>query len=445
MNHSVKLGAAGLRWGRCCLLLLACLGGWATTTAAVFPALPDAATGVMPARLASTGVFADTARLTPASALLPYDLRVSFWSDGAVKRRWAAVPAGHPAGFAAAGPWVFPAGTVFVKHFEIAEDETRPDRRRRLETRLLVRAAAGGVYGLVYKWRADGADADLLATNLSETITIRTVAGVRTQNWYYPSRADCLQCHNEAAGGVLGVKTAQLNGEWRYPGGGVENQLLVWSRGGMLAPAVTAAELDGLPRLAAAHDLGRGLEDRARSYLDANCAACHRPGVTVGNFDARYETPLPRQNLLNGPVLIDQGLDGARVVAPNDPWRSVLYLRAGTVEGMKMPPLAHGVVDAPGVALLREWITSLPGPPVLSPPAIQPRGGNFREPVQVTLSAAEAGAEMHYTLDGSAPNKSDPVYSVPFTVSGPSVVRARAYRPGWTRSITSQEIFLIGD
>ena len=100
-------------------------------------------------------------------------------------------------------------------------------------------------------------------------------------------------------------------------------------------------------------------------------------------------------------MLIDQRIDGARVVAPNDIWRSILYMRADTTEAFKMPTLARNTIDGNGMALLREWIESLPGPPVLPPPEFSPRGGNFNKPAcQVTLKS-EPGATIRYTLDGT--------------------------------------------
>ena len=41
--------------------------------------------------------------------------------------------------------------------------------------------------------------------------------------------------------------------------------------------------------------------------------------------------------------------------------------------------------------LLRQWIESLPGPPVLPPPEISPRGGKFEHPVTVTLQERTGG------------------------------------------------------
>jgi mono/diheme cytochrome c family protein len=202
--------------------------------------------------------------------------------------------------------------------------------------------------------------------------------------------------------------------------------------------------LDDLPRLARADDLSRSLADRARSYLDANCSHCHRPRGTVAYFDARYDEPLARQNLINGPVLIDERLDHPRVIAPNDIWRSVLLLRIDTTEAFKMPPLARNTIDEAGVKLLRQWIESLPGPPVLPPPEISPRGGKFDRPVTVTLRS-EPGAEIRYTLDGTVPSHSDKRYENPVQLAGPVILRAKAFMPGFTRSITAQEIFIIGE
>jgi uncharacterized repeat protein (TIGR03806 family) len=404
--------------------------------------MPDRADGPLPQLLSQTGAFSDMRQLTPAAALVPYDLAVAFWSDGATKSRWASIPDGATIGFAAQGEWTFPAGTVFVKHFELATDETKPELKRRLETRLIVRDRDGGVYGVTYKWRPDNSDADLLTTNLTEDIVIKTATGARTQQWYYPSRQDCLTCHTANAGLVLGVKTRQLNRDFAYPSGVTDNELRAWNHAGLLAPKLDESKLANLPALARADDLSRSLEDRARSYLDANCAHCHRPRGTVAAFDARYDTPLARQNLIGAPVLIDQRIDNPRIVAPNDIWRSLLYVRASTLEPMKMPPLAHNELDEKSVALLREWIQSLPGPPVVPPPAISPNGGRFDHPVNVQIET-EPGATVYYTLDGTVPTTSDSRYTNSISLTAPTIVRAKAFKPGATKSVTVQRIFII--
>ena len=378
-----------------------------------------------------------------AGALIPYDLIVPFWSDGAEKFRWVSVPDNQKVEFSPFGDWAFPHGTVFVKTFALATNELEVDSLRRLETRLLVCDADGSVYGVTYKWRADNSDADLLATNLTETIRIQTATGVRTQQWYYPSRQDCLTCHTPLAGGVLDVDTRQLNREFTYPSGITDNQLRTWNHLGLFNTNVAGVDFEKFPALARLDDPARSLEDRARSYLDANCANCHRPKGTVAYFDARYETPLIRQNLIDGPVLIDERIDGSRVIAPNDIWRSILYMRTDTAEAFKMPPLARNSIDGRGMALLRQWIESLPGPPVLPPPEISPRGGNYDKPVDVILKS-EPGVVIRYTVDGTVPTTSDLLYEKPVQLTSPTILRARAFKPGFTKSIPAQQIFLIG-
>jgi mono/diheme cytochrome c family protein len=212
----------------------------------------------------------------------------------------------------------------------------------------------------------------------------------------------------------------------------------------MFTPELNVADLANLPTLAAADDETRSVQDRARSYLDANCAQCHRPGGTVAYFDARYDTPLVKQELIDGPVLIDQGIDRPRVISPHDIWRSIVFMRVNTVDEIKMPPIARETIDQKGVALLRDWIMSLPGRSVLDPPAMSPEGGSFGGPIEISLTEREPGADLHYTLDGSVPGRSDMRYEKPIKLTSPAVVRARAFKDGFTRSITAQEVFIIG-
>jgi uncharacterized repeat protein (TIGR03806 family) len=405
------------------------------------PARPD---GAIPKLLSQTGAFKDTPHLVPSEELLPYDLIVPFWSDGAQKLRWIAVPKGKIAS-SPSGEWTFPAGTVFVKTFELPLDARDPTRKRRLETRLLMVQGGGLVYGVVYKWRADLSDADLLPDSLTEKVPITNAAGeTHSQSWYYPSRKDCITCHTKLSGGVLGVKARQMNRDFAYPTGVSDNELREWNHLGLFATPLGEAGIRDSVRLAAEGDETRSLTDRARSYLDANCSQCHRPGGTVAGFDARYDTPLERQGLVNGSVLLDQGIDHPRIISPHDIWRSIAYMRIDTVGDIRMPPIDRETIDPRGVALLGEWIDSMPGRPVLAPPVIEPAGGTYQKPVEVKLTEAEPGADIRYTLDGSVPGPSDPRYERPLVLSGPAVIRTRAFKEGFTRSITSQEVFVVG-
>ena len=278
-----------------------------------------------PALLSQLGVFTNLAALAPAAGLVPYDVNCPLWSDGAIKSRWMAVPndgapysTSEQISFAATGEWSFPIGTVFVKHFELGTNDSNPNLRKRLETRVLVHGTNGAYYGLTYKWRADNSDADLLPGGLSENIVITTATGTRTQTWYYPSQQDCLICHNPNANYVLGAKTCQLNGRFTYPSTGItDNQLRTLNSIGLFNPPLNEAGIPGYASLASVTNAGATLETRARSYLDANCAQCHRPNTGVqAAFDARFDTPLASQGITNGLVLSDLGILGALVVAP---------------------------------------------------------------------------------------------------------------------------------
>ncbi|HSY74028.1 MAG TPA: PQQ-dependent sugar dehydrogenase [Dongiaceae bacterium] len=320
---------------------------------------PPPPTHPIPKLLSQTGAFADLKNMTPQNFLIPYSVNSPLWSDGAAKSRWMALPENSQIHFASTGEWKFPAGTVFVKNFELPVDDTNPKILRRLETRLLVRDTNGAVYGASYKWRADNSDADLVTAGITEQIKIKTSTGERIQNWFFPGRQDCLTCHTPQSGGVLGVKTRQLNGDFKYPNGVTDNQLRAWNHARLFDTALDEKEIPRFAKLVSITNPAAPLELRARSYLDANCAQCHRPGGVEAFFDARFDTPLKIQNLINGPVANQFGLPGSKVIVPGDTNKSILFRRISLIGNLQMPPLAKNVVDEKAAAVIAQWINSL--------------------------------------------------------------------------------------
>ena len=170
-----------------------------------------------------------------------------------------------------------------------------------------------------------------------------------------------MSCHFPQNGGVLGPKTRHLNKSITYPNGVTANQLVNLSEMGIIPETITDANVGNYMAVAAKDDPNASLEDRARSYIDVNCASCHNPNVdNIAQFDARYTTPLDQQNIIYGDVNYDLGLDNPKVVIPQDVANSVLHYRTNSLQqNVKMPPLGKDVVDAAGVQLIEEWINSL--------------------------------------------------------------------------------------
>jgi uncharacterized repeat protein (TIGR03806 family) len=416
-------------------------------------AIPPTLPGTVPLLLSLTGVFSNTPAMIPTNGLIPYNPNVALWSDGATKTRYLSVPnVGSPSlaaqqiTFAPTGSWTFPAGTVFVKTFQLQTNLSNPNSLHRLETRLLVRDINGAVYGVTYKWRADNSDADLLTTSSNENIAITTPQGVVTQTWYYPSPSDCLTCHTPVANYVLGLSTRQLNGNFTYPAtGATDNQLRTLNRLGLFNPAFDAAGITNFEQMYALTNTSASLQSRARSYLDANCVQCHQPGGSGPTFDARYDTPLTNQNIIYGVLSKGNlGYDNAYVVVPDDIWRSVLYDRIDSLDSsIKMPPLDRNVIDTNAVSVFAAWINSLPGVPAEAPPTITPPGGTFGGSVTVSLLPPDSNATLYYTLDGTLPNTSSPVYTKPFTLTQSAPVEANAFENGFTNSVAATAQFTI--
>lgn len=334
-----------------------------------------------PRKLSETGLFASTKDHVPAPGVLPYSVNAPLWSDGAVKDRFLAVPGDGQIEFDAvtypmpAPGWRFPDGTVAVKTFSMQMDVTDPSSVRRLETRILhLRQMPGdddeyGAQfwnGYTYVWNEEQTDAVLLdADGLDRELVIRdpdAPDGVRRQVWRFPSQAECTLCHTMSAKYVLGINTLQMNRDHDYHGHSV-NQLEMLERLGMFTEPLPDKP-DQLPRLAHYDDNSQDIEQRARSYLHANCSHCHRIwGGGNANFQIQADISLEQTQTVNAvPTRGHYDLQDPALIIPGHPERSLLWHRM-TLPGLgRMPHVGSRVVDDQGVALVREWISQLKEP-----------------------------------------------------------------------------------
>jgi len=353
--------------------------------------VPNDAAGAaaeFPRRLSETGLFDSVADLTPAPGVIPYSIHSPIWSDGAAKEFLLALPGAakieidgitypQPAPGAPAG-WKFPNGTVLAEtlFLDVLVDgeDLATSTRRRLETRILVHERLSGIEivgdqywkGYTYVWNDEQTDAVLLEEpgGLDRTLTVpdpESPAGIRDLLWHFPGRTECTVCHNMAAKYVLGVNTLQMNRDHDY-GGQVANQLERLEHLEMFTAPLADRPQD-LARLANYQDEEQELDVRARAYLHANCAYCHRKwGGGNAAFQFLATLPLNETGLVNtSPAHGTFGIREARVLAPGAPERSVFLYRIAKLGSGHMPKLGPTTVDFAGVQLLSAWIDSLPG------------------------------------------------------------------------------------
>jgi len=303
------------------------------------PAPPPAE--LVAALLSQTGCFQALDPRQPAPGLLPYEVRVPFWSDGADKTRYLALPEGERATLRADGQFVLPVGSVLVKQFQLGG--------RPVETRLMMKYRESQWAGYSYAWDPSGTDARLVP-EAGEAVLEGTAPP-----WSYPSRGNCLGCHNQDR--ALGLEVDQLDLD-TDPAGNLRptSTLARWRQAGLIEGQVPA--IARLPRV----DGKAPLEQRARAYLHANCSICHAPGgPTPVDLDLRFATSLAGAHLCGAaPEEGDLGVAGARRLVPGDPGRSLLALRMRAHGRDHMPPIGPQLVDDKGVALVEAWIRQLP-------------------------------------------------------------------------------------
>ncbi|MEN0062574.1 MAG: hypothetical protein AAGA48_10525 [Myxococcota bacterium] len=315
-------------------------------TCTAFGAL-NSGSSEFPVMLSQTGCMDPQDPRVPLPGLIPYETAHQFWSDGADKERWLALPDGEQITIGEDGVWSFPAGTVIVKQF------SRSDQP--IETRLYVRYFDEW-RGYSYAWNATLTDAEY--SPQGRIITTGTGA------WNIPSAQQCVECHTRAAGITLGLRTEQLATGTYYPSTGrFGHQLVTMAHIGLFTnPPSEPESAEALPSRQSPE---ASTEELARAYLDVNCGSCHRPDSEFqgrSEFDARRTTPLADMGLCSIESDITSfGIEDAQLIAPGDPARSIVIERMTRRGEDAMPPAGSLIADALGLQVVSEWIEDLPG------------------------------------------------------------------------------------
>ncbi|HMF14023.1 MAG TPA: PQQ-dependent sugar dehydrogenase, partial [Gemmataceae bacterium] len=335
-----------------------------------------------PRKLSETGLFSSARDHVPAPGVVPFSINAEQWADHATAERFVALPqvstvkmhdspVSIPGGFFS-GQVFFPKDGVLAKTISLELEAGNPQSRKRLETQVL-HYDGEAWHGYTYQWNDEQTDATLLpSAGGDRTFVVKDAkapGGTRKQNWHFHSRTECLTCHNPWAGHTLAFTLEQLNRDHDY-GGTVENQLRAFQHAGIASfshkdrEGKHEAPLASPPtvRLANPRDATAELDDRARSYLHANCAHCHRFGAGgTADLQLGYDVPLDEMKTVEvRPVQGTFEIHGAHILSPGDPYRSVLYYRMAKLGRGRMPHLGSEIVDERGLHLIHDWIRQLP-------------------------------------------------------------------------------------
>jgi len=298
-----------------------------------------------PRKLSETGLLTDTANHALASGVKPYAIRAPMWADGAKGVRMAAFTEGK---IETKVTW--PAGTVLAKTLAMQLDQAKPDSSIKVETQVLhYDGEAWNAYS--YRWNEAQTDAEIVGPHGDERkldlVGDKYPGGKHRYNYRFHSRAECLRCHNAWSGFALSFQPQQLMDEAGWLASGVVDENFFKCSEARLVNPYAEQE---------------PLEARARSWLHTNCAHCHRQnGGGSVPLMVNAEMALNEMRAVEEkPTRGDFGVWDAKVIAPSDPWRSVLLHRLATTGAGHMPSVGSQQVDLIALEMLTESINSLP-------------------------------------------------------------------------------------
>ncbi len=338
-----------------------------------------------PRKLSETGLFDSVPQHSPAAGVVPFSINAAQWSDHATGERWLALPgtesvtmhekAERVAGSMFSRRMDFPTNSVLMKTLSLEQVQGNPATTKKIETQIL-HFNGYDWRGYSYRWNDEQTDAELVeSAGATADLKIKDASapgGQRLQKWRFPSRMECVRCHNPWAEFSLAFNPVQLNRTDAETG---LNQMDKLRQMGVFEDppsdahpddpfvvVTTPKPWDDRQRLTDPHDETADLRDRARSYIHVNCAHCHRfNGGGSARIHVPFDVPFYKTEAVDArPTQGTFGIHDAMIIAPGDPYRSVLYLRMAKAGPGHMPHLGASLIDRAGLELVHDWIHQLP-------------------------------------------------------------------------------------
>lgn len=362
-----------------------------------------------PMKLSETGLF-EGPEFKPSEGVHPFSIAVEQWADYAISERFVAVPVDEPIkmlpskrsseGTMFQNSMTFPKNSVLAKTLSMARIHGQLKTARKIETQLL--HFDGRFWrGYTYAWNDEQTDAELVERNgrdVTLTSYDRNMAGTkREQTWHFPSRMECVRCHNQWAEYALAFNPRQLNSgdvhriatssprpgicviadreimtasgitSGQFNAGPASNQLAALQQAGVIElldddDKLIVKPQNAVARFADPYDKQGPIEARARAYLHANCAHCHRTGGGGSAYiELRAEITLAEMKAVDAkPTQGTFEIPDAKIIAPGNPFRSTLFYRVSKTGSGRMPHIGSEIVDPLGRQLIHDWIRQLP-------------------------------------------------------------------------------------
>ncbi len=317
-----------------------------------------------PKKLSDYGLFqGNGATQEPLPGVLPYDLNTPLFSDYTSKYRFIRIPADTQIEYREEGVFSFPVGTVIAKTFSYPVDMRDASLGERLLETRIETLRAEGWYGFSYLWNQEQTEATLALGGSEIAVSWTHLDGtLRTNKYQVPNANQCLNCHSDEKAFVpLGPTARNLNRAYDYAHGG-ENQLTYMSRVGALHDLPALDHVGLLPRY---DDSETGsVAERARAWLDVNCAHCHSPhgSARTSGLDLRLaQQDAGKFGVWKTPVAAGHGSGGRDYdIVPGKPDESIMMFRLESEDpSVMMPNVSRRLVPVEAVALLREWILGM--------------------------------------------------------------------------------------